>query len=69
MIRASLGTRLAQLVCGLRGHDSVLYFDSRRVLMRCPTCGHDSPGWTIGGHAPRQRYVGDPRRLVTRRTA
>ena len=68
--------RLGQVLCGVRGHDSVLHFEGKRVMMRCTSCGHDSPGWEISGRGPRQRYEGDrrrhvlaPRRLVLRKTA
>src|SRR5215467_2765273 len=68
--------RFGQWLCGMRGHDSVLHFEGNRVMMRCTSCGHDSPGWEITGHGPRQRYEGDqrrhrlaPQRLVLRKTA
>ena len=54
--------RLGQLICGLRGHDAVLHFSSNKVLMRCTSCGHESPGWEVGGRAPRRRFDGDARR-------
>jgi hypothetical protein len=61
--------RLGQLLCGLRGHDSVLHFEGNRVNMRCTSCGHDTPGWEISGRGPRKRFDGDARRhlLVTQR--
>jgi hypothetical protein len=69
-------TRLGQLYCGLRGHDSVLHFEGSRVNMRCTSCGHDTPGWEISGRGPRRRYEGDARRhllakprLVLRKSA
>lgn len=60
--------RIGQLLCGLRGHDAILHFEGNRVMMRCTSCGHDTPGWEISGHGPRRRYDGDARRhlLVTR---
>ncbi len=68
--------RVGQFLCGLRGHDSVLHFESNRVMMRCTSCGHDSPGWEISGRGPRQRFEGDhrrhmlvPQRLMLRKTA
>ena len=68
--------RLGQLLCGIRGHDSVLHFEGNHVMMRCTSCGHDSPGWEISGRAPRKRFDGDarrhllvPRRLVLRKSA
>ena len=68
--------RVGQLFCGLRGHDSVLHFESNRVNMRCTSCGHDTPGWEISGRGPRRRYEGDarrhlltPQRLVLRKIA
>jgi len=69
-------SRIGQMFCGLRGHDAVLHFEGKRVMMRCTSCGHDSPGWEVTGRAPRQRYEGDARRhaivaprLVLRKTA
>jgi hypothetical protein len=68
--------RVGQMLCALRGHDSVLHFEGPRVMMRCTSCGHDSPGWEVSGRAPRQRFEGDrrrhvlaPQRLVLRKTA
>lgn len=55
-----------QAMCGLRGHDSVLHFEHRRVLLRCTTCGHDSPGWEISGQPPRQVFDGDAERHLLR---
>jgi hypothetical protein len=71
-------TRLGQLFCGIRGHESVLHFEGKRVMMRCTSCGHDTPGWEISERAPRKRYDGDarrhllataPRTLVLRKSA
>ena len=71
-----LAGRVGQWMCAVRGHDSVLHFEGNRVMMRCTSCGHDSPGWEITGRGPRQRYEGDrrrhrlaPQRLVLRKTA
>ena len=61
VVRRTLG-RLGQLVCGLRGHDSVLHFEGNRVNMRCTSCGHDTPGWEISGRGPRRRFEGDAHR-------
>jgi hypothetical protein len=61
LINRAIGC-LGQLLCGLRGHDSVLHFEGNRVMMRCTSCGHDSPGWEINGRAPRKRFDGDARR-------
>jgi hypothetical protein len=71
-----LSMRVGQWLCGVHGHDSVLHFEGKRVMMRCTSCGHDSPGWEISGRAPLQRLEGDrrrhmlaPQRLVLRKTA
>ena len=67
--------RLGQLMCGFRGHDSVLHFEGKRVMMRCTSCGHDTPGWEVSGRGPRRRFEGDARRhalkpqLVLRKSA
>jgi len=55
-------SRVGQLFCGLRGHDTVLHFESNRVMMRCTSCGHDTPGWEVSGRGPRKRFDGDARR-------
>jgi len=75
LVGRALG-RLSQALCGFRGHDSVLHFEGNRVMMRCTSCGHDSPGWEISGRGPRKRFEGDvrrhmlkPARLVLRKTA
>ncbi|HXG55542.1 MAG TPA: hypothetical protein VNJ03_09220 [Vicinamibacterales bacterium] len=68
--------RVGELMCGLRGHDGVLHFEGKRVMMRCTSCGHDTPGWEITGNGPRRRFEGDARkhllatpRLVLRKVA
>lgn len=67
-------TRIRQSLCGLRGHEEVRHFEGKRVMMRCTSCGHDTPGWEISGRGPRQRFEGDQRRhaipsLVLRKSA
>ncbi|HVH55765.1 MAG TPA: hypothetical protein VM791_05905 [Vicinamibacterales bacterium] len=68
-------SRLGQVLCGLSGHDSVLHFEGNRVMMRCTSCGHDTPGWEISGRGPRKRFDGDAHRhalkpqLVLRKSA
>ena len=57
-----LASRVGQVICGLHGHDSVLHFEANRVMMRCTSCGHDTPGWEISGKGPRKRYEGDSHR-------
>ena len=74
-LMARMATRLGQVVCGLHGHDSVLHFEGSRVMMRCTSCGRDTPGWEISGKGPRLRYAGDAHRhtlkprLVLRKSA
>ena len=69
-------TKVGQVLCGLHGHDAVLHFEGKRVMMRCTSCGHDTPGWEVSGQGPRQRFAGDARRhalkkprLVLRKSA
>jgi hypothetical protein len=68
--------RLSQLLCGLGGHEAVLHVEGKRVMMRCTSCGHETPGWEISGRGPRRRYEGDTSRhlmpsrvLVFKKTA
>jgi hypothetical protein len=60
-------TRLSQVLCGVSGHDSVLHFERNRVMMRCTSCGFDTPGWEISGRGPRLRYEGDAHRHLLKR--
>ena len=70
-------TRLGQLLCGFRGHESLMHFEGKRLMMRCTSCGHDTPGVDISEREPRRRFDGDARRhrmapgprLVLRKTA
>ena len=59
---ARMVARVGQVMCGLHGHDAVLHFEGSRVMMRCTSCGHDTPGWEISGQGPRLRYTGDVHR-------
>jgi len=59
---ARVASRLSQTLCGLSGHDSVLHFEGQRVMMRCTSCGHDTPGWEVSGRGPRRRFEGDATR-------
>jgi len=56
-------TRLGQLLCGVRGHESLKHFEGKRVMMRCTYCGYDTPGFEISERGPRRRFDGDARRL------
>ena len=58
-VMARMASRLGQVMCGLHGHDAVLHFEGSRVMMRCTSCGHDTPGWEISGQGPKLRYAGD----------
>jgi len=68
-VMARVASRLSQTLCGLSGHDTVMHFEGQRVMMRCTSCGHDTPGWEVTGRGPRRRYEGDAKRhqIVTKR--
>jgi hypothetical protein len=57
---------LRQSVCAMRGHDSVLHFEKNKVMLRCTSCGHDSPGWDVGQNRPRTVFEGDAKRHLLR---
>jgi hypothetical protein len=58
----SLWTRatrsLQSAVCGLHGHDPLLQVEQGRMFLRCASCGHETPGWSMSGRGPRQRFGG-----------
>ena len=70
-------TRLGQLLCGFRGHETMMNREGKRMMMRCTSCGYDTPGVEISEREPRRRFEGDarrhqmtaPPRLVLRKTA
>jgi hypothetical protein len=70
-------SRLNQAICGMSGHDMVRHFEGKRVMVRCTSCGYESPGWEVSGQGPRRLFEGDARRhrivreprLVLRKTA
>jgi hypothetical protein len=55
---------MRQCYCGLHGHDSLLQFDKNRISLRCVSCGHESPGWTLADARPKLAFHGDARRHV-----
>ncbi|MDQ3068809.1 MAG: hypothetical protein M3R55_03650 [Acidobacteriota bacterium] len=58
-----LAAWFTQFFCGMfHGHHAVLQFEGERMLLRCTSCGHDSPGWDINAERPRVTLAGDPRR-------
>jgi len=53
---------LRQVMCGLRGHDSLLHFEDERMSLRCVSCGHETPGWELNEAPPTVTVRGDARR-------
>jgi hypothetical protein len=39
--------RLQRLSCVFRGHDNVMHFERDRLSLRCLSCGHRTPGWSL----------------------
>jgi hypothetical protein len=56
--------RMRQLYCGLHGHDALMQFEKGRLCLRCTSCGHETPGWTLTGAAPKVVFHGDAHRHV-----
>jgi hypothetical protein len=54
--------RMKRLYCGLHGHDVLMQFEKTRVYLRCTSCGHETPGWTLTQAAPKVVFRGDARR-------
>ncbi len=45
------------------GHYKVLHAEPTRLALKCVACGHETPGWEIGGARLIPRYPGIPERL------
>jgi hypothetical protein len=54
--------RLSEWLCGLTGHDNFSHYEKDRLSLRCISCGHTSPGWTLTAAPPRRVAEGDPQR-------
>jgi hypothetical protein len=50
------------MLCGLRGHDTMLHFAQERMTLRCVSCGHETPGWDLDEAPPTVTVRGDARR-------
>lgn len=50
--------RARQFLCGLSGHDSLLHFQRGRMSLMCVLCGHETPGWDLGGTATARHERG-----------
>jgi len=46
--------RIREAVCGLYGHDTMRVFERNRLFLKCVSCGHESPGWSIN-ETPAQK--------------
>jgi hypothetical protein len=44
--------RIREAFCGLYGHDSMLQFQHDRMFLKCVSCGHESPGWSLNETPP-----------------
>jgi hypothetical protein len=55
--------RLRQMYCGMHGHDSLLQFQQDRMFLRCASCGHETPGWSLNEAPPTITMRADARRL------
>jgi hypothetical protein len=58
---------IREMYCGLHGHDTLMQFEKERVFLRCTSCGHETPGWTLTEAAPKTVQRGDPRRQALAR--
>lgn len=68
--------KVRQMFCGMHGHDSLLQFEQDRMFLRCTSCGHESPGWSLTDAPPtakpgdaRRHALARPRLIGARRTA
>jgi hypothetical protein len=69
--------RIREGYCGLHGHDSLLSFQQDRLFLKCVSCGHETPGWSLSKTRPqivarpdsRRRALVAPRLIGARRVA
>jgi hypothetical protein len=58
----SMIDRVRQVFCGLHGHDNLLQFEQDRMFLKCVSCGHETPGWSLNEAPPTVTIRGDARR-------
>jgi hypothetical protein len=58
---------LRQTFCSMHGHDTMLHFQQGRMSLRCVSCGHETPGWSLNEAKPTITIRGDARRLAIQR--
>ena len=58
---------LRQTFCSMHGHDTTLHFQKERMSLRCVSCGHETPGWSLNEPKPTITIRGDARRLAIQR--
>ena len=59
--------RIRQLTCGLHGHDNLLQFERDRMFLKCVSCGHETPGWSVADTPSPVTVQGDtPQRAIAR---
>ena len=58
----SVMDRVRQMFCGLHGHDNLLQFEQDRMFLKCVSCGHETPGWSLDEAPPTVTEHGDARR-------
>jgi hypothetical protein len=66
-IGSAVMAKVKQIVCAMHGHDSLLQFEQDRMFLRCVSCGHESPGWSLDETPPKVTARGDARRRVPMR--
>jgi hypothetical protein len=58
---------LRQTFCAMHGHDTMMRFEQERMSLRCVSCGHETPGWSLNEVPPTVTVRGDARRLAIAR--
>jgi hypothetical protein len=56
--------RIREAFCGLYGHDSMMQFQQDRMFLKCVSCGHESPGWSLSETGPAAVESTDTPRAV-----
>jgi hypothetical protein len=63
---------LRRVLCGLRGHDTIMEFEHDRLSLRCMSCSFRTRGWSLGSNTsngPSVNLKGSPRRAHDRARA
>jgi hypothetical protein len=64
---SALVREVAQISCGIHGHQIMLHFEPNKLSLQCSLCGYASDGWEVGRPMTARRLANNPQARPDRR--